>query len=1021
LTEDVLYGVRYLRCFTEPAKTVGTKRKKEPEHPHGSTHPVSSEVEGIKQIGFPWEHWVFVLDTETFESIGHGLRFGIYHVYGIEPSERMALLSRGELSREALDNYNHPYEKGIFYDPDALAPEEISTLKRYAFALGYLLYNVRDFVKDAFYRWVYYRRALCVGHNLSFDLARLPTSSKKGRGSFAGGFSLKLCDCNYKRCVNHPPVRIKQVARHKCLMDFQTVNLKGKDYKGAFLDTATFGLALLGNDQDPSLKAMGKKFKARVRKKESPVHGETLTWEYLEYARRDVEATFALFQVQRDLYRTHDLSRKITKILSEASLGKAYYEELGVRPFLEKNPGFPREVLGYGMAAYYGGRTEVRIRLKPTEVIYRDLKSQYPTVNALMGLQDLLLAQRVRVRECTREARELLEGLTLDDLLKPETWKALRILVKVMPCRDLLPARTDYGTGKQTGDNPLTAEPTWYTLPDLVASKIRTNEIPETLEAIELVPEGRQEGLRQIKLFGDDRYTIDLDRDDLFTRVIDLRSEVRVEIDRAESKEEKEYLEGLQQALKGIANSTSYGTLLEIIQSEPTVKGKEVTAWTNDGPVMARAPVLERPGRYLFVPAGALIPAGGRLLLAMAEARAKEEGIGYAFCDTDSMAFVRPEGMSRKEFQGKVKKIAASFDALSPYEGDTPLLELEDVNFDQEGNLKPLYFIGISAKRYVLYNREEDGSYTIRKFSSHGLGIWGDLEKKGYRSPEWIPEPQIQVEKMGGYRWVYDLWYQTIKAVEEGDTSPDISRYDFPDDIIASFQVTYSTPHLMDIYPVEGARPFSFFEVYPALTEEDVLLRTGGDATHPLNDLVGVICYSDLGDRENIRRKDTGERVNPKHLKTMKEALKGFFTHPESKSGNPTGIGLLPRRHVKAIGTVSVGKVINRITEHTSDMQGIPGLTEGEQKYAESFNFKEILENVPTGELAKVSGVSPTALKGIKRQQVKPNMATVRKILKGIEKIKILRAHNIDPNEVGGNLNIGDADLAEAHHLLLQR
>jgi transcriptional regulator with XRE-family HTH domain len=119
------------------------------------------------------------------------------------------------------------------------------------------------------------------------------------------------------------------------------------------------------------------------------------------------------------------------------------------------------------------------------------------------------------------------------------------------------------------------------------------------------------------------------------------------------------------------------------------------------------------------------------------------------------------------------------------------------------------------------------------------------------------------------------------------------------------------------------------------------------------------------------------------------------------------------------LGTVSVGKVINRIAEHTSDIEDIPGLTEGEQKYAESFNLKEILETVLTGELAKVSGVSPTTLKGIKRGEAKPNMATVRKILKGIEKTKTLRAHNIDPNEVGGSLNAADADIAEAHHLLL--
>jgi hypothetical protein len=135
---------------------------------------------------------------------------------------------------------------------------------------------------------------------------------------------------------------------------------------------------------------------------------------------------------------------------------------------------------------------------------------------------------------------------------------------------------------------------------------------------------------------------------------------------------------------------------------------------------------------------------------------------GYAFCDTDFIAFARPEGMRRRLFTEKVKRITDLFNSLSPYEGDAPILEYEDTNFDKEENLKPLYFIGVSAKRYVLYNREEDGSYTIRKFSSHGLGVWGDLENKGYRSPEWIPEPKIDVRKMKGYRWIYDLWYQTI-------------------------------------------------------------------------------------------------------------------------------------------------------------------------------------------------------------------------------------------------------------------
>jgi hypothetical protein len=61
---------------------------------------------------------------------------------------------------------------------------------------------------------------------------------------------------------------------------------------------------------------------------------------------------------------------------------------------------------------------------------------------------------------------------------------------------------------------------------------------------------------------------------------------------------------------------------------------------------------------------------------------------------------------------------------------------------------EPLYFLGDSAKRYVLYNRLSDGTYRIRKFSSHGVGTWKSRE--GYVSPAHIPAPCGNVHKLGG-------------------------------------------------------------------------------------------------------------------------------------------------------------------------------------------------------------------------------------------------------------------------------
>ena len=74
------------------------------------------------------------------------------------------------------------------------------------------------------------------------------------------------------------------------------------------------------------------------------------------------------------------------KVLSEASLGKAYLKQMGVRPFREVQPDFPAHLTGLIMSAYFGGRAEVRWRREIRQVLYCDFLSMYPTVCTLMGL-----------------------------------------------------------------------------------------------------------------------------------------------------------------------------------------------------------------------------------------------------------------------------------------------------------------------------------------------------------------------------------------------------------------------------------------------------------------------------------------------------------------------------------------------------------------------------------------------------------------------------------------------------------
>jgi hypothetical protein len=1032
------YLDQYVRCYTDP-NTEKIERRKRTRHPKwarrrereadtfsdsresGTPTPnrrhlarrrtESDEAKAIKRLGAPYEGWCLVFDTETTTDTTQALRFGIYEVHGIDRDTRMRLHRQGRLTRDALDSL---HEAGVFYDSDVLSSAEVALIREHAHERGLACLSRDEFVAR-FYHWAVRMDALVIGHNLPFDLSRLATDWTDAAGEYRGGFTLKLCRCPHGiTCFDHPPIRIKMLGRYKARIAFQKVKplaarsadgKQGNDGRksrfyatrpvvGKFLDTATLGRALLGPG-DTSLAGLGRRFKVATRKMTTEEHGGPLTAAYLDYARQDVAATWALYQAERELYRRHGVSKPMWTVYSEASLGKAYLQELGIPPFLRAHPGFPPEVHGYGMVAYYGGRSEVHIRLRPVEVLYCDFKSQYPTVNALMGLQDLLLAERVEVRDATAEVRALLEGLTLDQLQSPDFWRRLRVLVKIRPDHDLLPVRADYGKdGRNIHLTYLTGPAIWYTLADVLASTLLTGKAPEVVEALELMPSEGHVQTRPWRLFGDERYTIDLARQDFFTEVINLRTEVKAEMRRAMAvgrQEEAGYVDGLQLALKLLANSTSYGVLVEVNAEEPVSEPRPVTVYdwrTHE----AATPVVERPGTYFAGAVGALIPAGGRLLLAIAERLAADRGITYAMCDTDSMAFARPDGMARSDFRRAVGEIRDWFTPLSPYRGQPPLFEDEDVN-QWRGEPEPLYFLGVSAKRYALYNLLPDGTHRIRKFSSHGVGTWNS--RAGYVSPPHIPEPVGDVHVLGGERWHYDLWYGAIAAIDCGTLvnglplprdERGVPQYTVPEsawlDTPAFHQVTISTPHLYRLYgDVPGIRPFNFITVLPALNDKQVFWRQrsleraategattwdaarAGQATY--EGLAGVSFYAPFArtaaDLREVRRADTHELVAGILHRTLAESLRDYYRHPEWKAGDPEGVGVLPRRHVVALRHLAIGKESNRAAlAAAEETDGVVGGEDAGMDGAQVFDtgdLSEILRRRRVADLIRTTGL----------------------------------------------------------------
>ncbi len=670
--------------------------------------------------------WTLIFDTETTTDSAQQVRVGAYQV-------RRA----GEL-----------HEAGLFYDPQSLDAKELATLEAYALDRGLVVRTLEEFVDEVFFVFAYELRGTCVGLNLPFDLSRVAVGHGLARGRMRGGFSLQLSED-----VRRPRVRVKHLNSRASLIDFAAPRkqstprgMRNRGHKvppqrGHFVDVRTLAGALLGGSW--SLGRLAEHLEVEHEKLETEGHRETLTKEYLEYAVRDVQASWDCFERLQKQYEGYGLTgTPMEKIYSEASLGKAYLKQMGVKPWRKLQPEFPPELLGAIMSSYYGGRSEVRIRRDPVQVLYCDFLSMYPTVCTLMGLWRFVIAEGVRWFDANSEARRFLEEATLEDLQKPETWPRLQTLVRVKPEADVFPVRGRYGDeGQYTiGLNHLTSEePLWHTLADCVASKLLTGKASEVLEALRFEPVGVQLDLGSIDLAGNPDYRIDPASDDFYKRLIDLRSEVKADhkLARRDGEEERAVRLGAEQlALKLCANATSYGIFVELNVAEQD-KPQEVTCYGGDrAEFLARVRNVEKPGPYFHPLLATLITGGARLMLAMAEKLAKDSGITWAFCDTDSMALAKPEGMDQADFLERAKRVSEWFTPLNPYRNKTPLFKLEDANFRVENGkttdrLEPLYCFAVSAKRYALFNQDEPGGPVLRKASAHGLGHLRPPYEKG--------------------------------------------------------------------------------------------------------------------------------------------------------------------------------------------------------------------------------------------------------------------------------------------------
>jgi len=911
----------------------------------------------------------------------------------------------------------------VFYEPEQLTQEEIQTLQDYANSLDLstvsdkleignegLYKNALCMPVNRFIKWMYeamrYNHLLIVGHNLAYDLSRLATSWYEPKNRWAGGFGLTLSE-------HYPALLVKHIGYAKNLWGIAKKYYRDKNGKVKvstaydsvhFVDTMTLSGAILG--EPVGLSRLGEKLNipAHLQKFDRPEHDYRPTKDNLAYASQDVLTTYTCYQELQTLYNRHNLNTSIWNMLSGASLGKAYLREIGIKSFSELHPDFPGSVIGAAMNSYFGGRSEINIRLNPVRGRLRDFSGEYPVSCALMHIQDFLLSENINI-DRSDEARERIQALLslpinalLEYLHDKNNWRQLTTLVKIKPDGDRLPLRTNYGDGNSTNIALpyVTSEiPLWYTLADVIASKLLIGNTPEVVEAIILNPGETQYEVKPIKIMGED--AIDLTTEDFFIRVGDLRNKYKAL--KKKDKSRATYYDSIQTALKLMQNSTSYGSLVEINQSDETSNEHEVAFYDNNGKAcISFVNRLETPGRF-FSPLGAFIPACGRLLLAIAQRLASDRNIQYAFMDTDSSFFVCPDNMSWSEFVTKEEEIGNWFQPLSPY-ADTSVdlfkLELDDV-----------WFIGISAKRYCLY-RKDNNEFELVKVSSHGTGAI----KRPYnndKNPFNLPDPNTSVKAS---RWVHDLWYAFVYRVLNGTGLKPVNERELGFDIPTQHQVTITTPHLLKVYSdIPGLRPYNFFVVLAPISPFTLLKHSGDivrkDDNYTEEELLfkeKKTLYSELVKAQTpfytwderleheIRRCDN-HAVMPAWLEltTIGSTLFGYFSHKESKALNPTAKGLVGTRTVVVTDVKFCGKEVNEVLEEMAqDSNGfLPESSYKEVQYSEADNIdlKRKIKHYGIELVSNTSGLPRRNLYNL-LNGTKPGTKTVGMLNKAFDKLE---------------------------------
>lgn len=842
----------------------------------------------------PYGQRVLVFDTETTTDAAQRLLFGFFRLY-----DRDGLILEGIIAA------------------DVLAHDAMAAIAEYAAKCRLPIYSRERFVEEVFYWEVYVLGTLCVGFHLAFDLARIAIHAGIGRGENRRKFRIVL-----SRRLHWHDLRIESASGKAAFIGFVPKTKLRKwerpFFPGRFCDVSMVARAFSGKRH--TLHSAGDAFGAYTRKMRAPEFG-VVDRASLLYGRQDVRATWALYKALRTEYSRHPFatfanerrkpknSRYIGELYSTASIAKQYLRLLGIAPLLEKEPGFDRKYLGWFMSAYFGGRSDVRVRKIDTPVRLLDFTAMYATIFCLQRIDRVLTAPRIRIKPCTAMVRALLGDVARDNglLFDPRTWLKLNCLVLVDPNGAILPIRMrkaekdPYTIAVTPIDTP---EGRWYPLGDVLGGMLLGGPMPTIRKAIRVVPEGRR--YAKTVRFRDE---VELrSTQPFFKTIVEQR-----QIAKDGAKTDRE-LAALERGLKEMAAGGAYGIYAEVnvtpAKSDDDVPGEVYADIVYSSPSVHD----ERPGAYTNPIIASLVTGGARLMLALLESEVIKRGGTSVFCDTDSLAITcgdnRPKGIPCLP-ASEIDAIVKCFDALNPYD-QAIVPHLLKVEYAEYPDLR---CFAVSAKRYVLYRVRLGDRIEIIKASESALGaIIGRTVKE-------------TTKKLARRIWLAILMrYVPVNPKQRRRAKP-LVNFDVP---------------LRRKFPISQPAILKRLEAYNKTRSYDFRVKPAGfvqtvapDRQIGNSDVLPIAPYeTDVRKAMKLQWVDfnTG---NPIRLDWHRTAMAGtigvtrladyvddYQRHPEAKAADcggspavPETIGLLGRLRVQSRHLARIGKEVDRLRE----------------------------------------------------------------------------------------------------------